>query len=76
LIEAAALKGRRIGGAEISRQHANFIVTDAGATASDIQALIELARHEVARQFGVWLEPEIELLGEWEADARLPHEHD
>lgn len=76
LIEAAGLKGRRIGGAEISRQHANFIVTDASATASDIKALLELAQREVARQFGVWLEPEIELLGEWEGDDPLPPQHD
>lgn len=62
LIDAAGLKGLRSGGAEISRQHANFIVTDPTATASDIRNLIELVQREVARQFGIWLEPEIEMI--------------
>lgn len=77
LIEAAGLKGRRIGGAEISRQHANFIVTAAGATAGDIRALIELVQREVAGRFGVWLQPEIELIGAWEDEGHLPKkQHD
>lgn len=65
LIEAAGLKGRRVGGAEISRQHANFIVTSPSATAADVRALIELAQQAVAHRFGIWLEPEIEFVGEW-----------
>lgn len=65
LIEAAGLKGRRIGGAQISPIHANFFVNVGGARASDVYALILLAQEEVMRQFGVALELEIELLGEW-----------
>ncbi len=65
LVEAAGLKGARIGGAQISTVHANFFVNLGGATADDVRALIDLARNEVLRQFGVELELEIELVGEW-----------
>jgi len=65
LIEAAGLKGTRSGEAEISPKHANFFINHAGAKAEDLRLLIELARSEVQRQFGVTLELEIELLGEW-----------
>jgi UDP-N-acetylmuramate dehydrogenase len=65
LIEAAGLKGTRRGGAEISPVHANFIVNCGGATAMDVKALIDLARETVQAQFGVTLELEIELLGDW-----------
>ena len=64
LIEAAGLKGQRVGGAEISPLHANFFVNAGGATARDVVALIDRARDEVKRQFGVSLELEIELVGE------------
>jgi len=66
LIEAAGLKGTAIGGAEISSMHANFFINRGEASASDVRALIELARREVARQFGIQLELEIELIGEWQ----------
>jgi UDP-N-acetylmuramate dehydrogenase len=65
LIEAAGLKGTAIGGAEISSMHANFFINRGEASASDVRALIELARREVARQFGIQLELEIEMIGEW-----------
>lgn len=65
LIEAAGLKGRRIGEAQISQQHANFIVTAPGTRASDVYGLITLAQSEVERQFGIRLHPEIEMLGDW-----------
>lgn len=61
LIEQAGLKGTRIGGAEISDRHANFIVTSDGATCSDVLQLIEKAKTEVAEHFGVDLETEIEI---------------
>ncbi len=61
LIEQAGLKGARVGGAEISDKHANFIVTDDGATSSDVMELIETARTNVADQFGVDLELEIQI---------------
>jgi len=63
LIDRAGLKGHRIGGAEISPTHANFIVNDGTATARDIRELIELARTSVARRFGVMLRDEIVYLG-------------
>jgi len=65
LIEAAGLKGRRIGGAEISAIHANFFLNLGGATAGDVKALADLARGEVKAQSGVDLELEVELVGEW-----------
>jgi len=65
LIEQAGLKGMRIGGAQISPKHANFIVNLGGAKASDVKALIDLTREAVYREFGIELELEIELVGEW-----------
>ena len=65
LIEAAGLKGTRIGNAEISTVHANFFINHGETRASDIRALIELAQKTVAEKFGVTLELEIELVGEW-----------
>lgn len=65
LIEAAGLKGSRIGGAVISPVHANFFINEEGCSAADIASLIQLARETVAERFGVQLELEIELLGEW-----------
>ena len=65
LIEAAGLKGTAIGDAQISNLHANFFINRGGASAADVYALIELARSEVAVQFDVDLELEIELIGEW-----------
>ena len=63
LIEAAGLKGQRIGGAEISAVHANFVVNVGGASAADVRQLIETARRTVERQAGLRLETEIEQLG-------------
>ena len=65
LIEAANLKGRRIGNAEISTQHANFFINHGQTRAEDMKALIELARNTVAQKFGLELELEVELVGEW-----------
>jgi UDP-N-acetylmuramate dehydrogenase len=65
LIEAAGLKGTRVGGAEINSQHANFFINNGDATAADIQALVEIAQKAVASKFGVNLELEIELIGEF-----------
>jgi UDP-N-acetylmuramate dehydrogenase len=63
LIEASGLKGLRIGGAEISSLHANFIANTGDATAADVLALIERARSEVRRQHGVDLELEVKVVG-------------
>ena len=65
LIEAAGLKGARCGHVQISPVHANFFVNDGKASASDTYALIQLARQQVAERFGVTLELEIELIGDW-----------
>ena len=63
LIEAAGLKGARMGGAEISSVHANFIVNRGGATASDVLALIDRARRTVRDGSGIELEPEVRIVG-------------
>jgi len=65
LIDAAGLKGFRVGDAEISEHHANFFINRGSATAMDIYQLIQVARETVYKKFGVKLELEIELLGEW-----------
>jgi UDP-N-acetylmuramate dehydrogenase len=64
LIEACGLKGRAVGGAEISRKHANFIVNRGDARAADIEALIQLAERSVKEKFGVVLEREVIIVGE------------
>lgn len=64
LIEQCGLKGVRIGGAEVSEKHANFIVNTGDASASDIEGLIELVRRTVASQTGVELHPEVKIIGE------------
>lgn len=66
LIEAAGLKGKRIGQAQIAERHANFIVNLGGAKAADVRQLMELAQSEVRRRFGVELIAEVKLVGEWE----------
>ncbi len=63
LIEQAGLKGKRVGGASISEQHANFIINEGGASCEDVLALIRLAQAEVLQQFDVELEPEVRLVG-------------
>jgi UDP-N-acetylmuramate dehydrogenase len=65
LIEEAGLKGTRIGGAEISAHHANFIVNPEHASAADVYGLIRLAQQTVFERTGTWLTPEIELFGRW-----------
>jgi UDP-N-acetylmuramate dehydrogenase len=65
LIEAAGLKGTRIGNAEISPVHGNFFLNHGRTKAAEIRALIELAQKTVKEKFGVALELEIELVGEW-----------
>lgn len=63
LLEAAGLKGRRIGGAEVSRRHANFIINTGGATAADVVALMTMMQQVVWDNAGIRLEPEIRLVG-------------
>ncbi|MDH3445957.1 MAG: UDP-N-acetylmuramate dehydrogenase [Deltaproteobacteria bacterium] len=67
LIEAAGLKGKRIGQAQISERHANFIVNLGGANAEDVRNLMDRARVEVKQRFGVELASEVKYLGDWPA---------
>ena len=61
LIDQAGLKGTRLGGAEISDRHANFVVTHDGCKSDDVLRLIDLVRSKIAEQFGVELELEIQV---------------
>ena len=65
LIEAAGLKGTRVGGAMVSPVHANFFINDENATASDIHRLVQLVQHTVLEKTGVRLELEVEQVGDW-----------
>jgi UDP-N-acetylmuramate dehydrogenase len=66
LIDTAGLKGYQIGGASISEKHANFFINDGAATAEDIRGLIAEAWNSVREQFGIEMELEVELVGDWE----------
>lgn len=72
LIESAGLKGARIGGAEVSPKHANFIINTGGATAADIEALIGHVRDTVQERHGVRLDTEVQFLGEPLAGGAVP----
>ncbi|MEW6224042.1 MAG: UDP-N-acetylmuramate dehydrogenase [Chloroflexota bacterium] len=65
LIDAAGLKGRRVGGAVVSEKHANFIVNDRKGTAADVRRLAEQVRAEVAARHGIDLVFEVEFVGDW-----------
>jgi UDP-N-acetylmuramate dehydrogenase len=65
LVEKAGFKGQRQGGAQVSERHANFIINQNHATAQDVQDLIRRIQQKVFENFGVKLEPEIKLVGEW-----------
>jgi UDP-N-acetylmuramate dehydrogenase len=65
LIEAAGLKGTRIGTAEISTVHGNFFINHGQTRASDVRELIDLTRTTVREKLGVELELEVELAGDW-----------
>ena len=65
LVNDAGLKGRRIGGAMVSELHTNFIINAGGASSADIRELIETIRETVYTKYGVTLEPEIRLIGEF-----------
>ncbi len=67
LIESLGLKGRRVGGAEISEVHANFIVNTGTATASDVLELVRQVRESVEDAYGIELKPEIRFLGSFES---------
>ena len=64
LIEQCGLKGNRIGGAQVSEKHANFIVNTGNATAADIENLIREVQNTVAQKAGVSLQCEVRIVGE------------
>ena len=66
LIEGSGLKGFKIGSASISEQHANFIVNEGGATAGDIENLINHTRQVVKKNYDIDLQPEVRIMGEKE----------
>lgn len=69
LIEAAGLKGTAVGGIQVSRQHANFLINPGGvgaASAADVLALIKHVQKVVEERSGVWLTPEVQFVGDWE----------
>jgi UDP-N-acetylmuramate dehydrogenase len=70
LIEAAGLKGLCVGDAEISQLHANFFINRGQASARDVKKLIDTARSTVEEKFGIRLELEIELIGEWDFERQ------
>jgi UDP-N-acetylmuramate dehydrogenase len=74
LVDAAGLKGLRVGGATVSNLHANFFVTDEGARAQDVYDLVQLVRTMVADRFGVDLEPEVRFVGVFDGHARAREE--
>ena len=65
LIEAAGLKGTRVGKAEVSDRHANFIINLGGAKGEDVRRIMVIVSTEVKKKFGVQLEPEVQFWGEW-----------
>jgi UDP-N-acetylmuramate dehydrogenase len=64
LIDQSGLKGSRVGDAQVSLRHANFIVNLDQAKALDVLALMERIQAQVHRDHGVWLEPEVRIIGE------------
>lgn len=65
LIEAAGLKGTKLGQVQISSKHANFFVNLGGGRAAEVRALMDLAQRRVWERFQAWLEPEVRLVGRW-----------
>ena len=65
LLDQAGAKKLKIGQAEVSPKHANFIINNDGAKASEIRSLIEAMRESVRQKFGITLEEEIEYVGQW-----------
>ncbi len=72
LIEQCGLKGYRIGSAQISEKHANFIINDAEATAENVRALIAHAQKRVFESSGVLLEPEVIFVGQFDTPLYAP----
>jgi UDP-N-acetylmuramate dehydrogenase len=63
LIELAGLKGKRVGDAEISAKHANFIINSGKATSADVIALMEIVQESISKIFNIELKPEVKIVG-------------
>jgi UDP-N-acetylmuramate dehydrogenase len=69
VIDSLGLKGYRRGGVAVSEVHANFLVSDPGATAQDVWDLVWAVRRRVGEETGIWLEPELRFVGEFDASG-------
>jgi UDP-N-acetylmuramate dehydrogenase len=65
LIQDAGLRGFRVGGAQVSEKHCGFVINTGDATAQDVMELIQQVSDKVMQEFGVRLEPEVKVLGEF-----------
>ena len=65
LIMDAGLRGYTVGGAQVSEKHCGFVVNKGGATASDVVKLMNDVKNKVMQEFGVELEPEVKMIGEF-----------
>jgi UDP-N-acetylmuramate dehydrogenase len=72
LIDRAGLKGFTIGQAQVSTLHANFIVNLGGAVATDIYRVLCHVQTVIADKYGIWLQPEVKMLGDWELPPKSP----
>jgi len=72
LIEQAGLRGTAVGNAQISPAHGNFIVNLGGAKATEVYALMRLVQDGVWQRCGIWLEPEVKLVGDWDEASAVP----
>ena len=72
LVESVGAKGMRVGGASVSTKHSNFIVADAGASASDVLSLIDRVRGLVEERAGIRLEMEVRLVGAFAGHGHRP----
>ena len=61
----AGLRGYTVGGAQVSEKHCGFVVNKGGATASDVVKLMNDVKNKVMQEFGVELEPEVKIIGEF-----------
>jgi UDP-N-acetylmuramate dehydrogenase len=66
LVEAAGLKGFTVGGASVSELHANFFIAGPGSSSQDVYDLVQEVRHRVHEHSGIWLEPEIRFVGDFD----------
>lgn len=67
LIDASGLKGRQCGDVAVSERHANFFVAGRGATAQDVYQLVKMVQAEVLESSGIYLEPELQMVGQFES---------